>query len=54
MGASTLNCYKCCAGDSGGEDPPFPIPNREVKLSSAEDNARATVCENRSLPAQHL
>jgi len=30
------------------------IPNREVKLSSAEDNARATVCENRSLPAQHL
>ena len=38
------------SGDNGGEDPPVPISNTEVKLSSAEDTWRATAWENRTLP----
>ena len=37
-------------GDHSGEVPPVPIPNTEVKLSSADGTARATVWESRSLP----
>src|SRR3954466_15538102 len=37
-------------GDSGGEATPVPIPNTEVKLSSAEDTERAAFRENRSSP----
>ena len=38
------------SGDDSGEDPPVPIPNTEVKLSSAEDTWRATARENMTLP----
>ena len=31
-------------------DPPVPIPNTEVKRTSADDTALATEWENRSLP----
>ncbi len=37
-------------GDASGEAPPVPIPNTEVKLSSAEDTRGATPWENRSSP----
>ncbi len=37
-------------GDSSGEAIPVPIPNTEVKLSSAEDTERAAFRENRSSP----
>ena len=37
-------------GDPGGEATPVPIPNTEVKLSSAEDTERAASRENRSSP----
>ena len=37
-------------GDPGGEAIPVPIPNTEVKLSSAEDTERAAFRENRSSP----
>ena len=37
-------------GDTGGEAIPVPIPNTEVKLSSAEDTERAAFRENRSSP----
>src|SRR5215212_2079553 len=37
-------------GDASGEAIPVPIPNTEVKLSSAEDTERAAFRENRSSP----
>ena len=37
-------------GDTSGEAIPVPIPNTEVKLSSAEDTERAAFRENRSSP----
>jgi hypothetical protein len=37
-------------GDSSGEAIPVPIPNTEVKLSSAEDTQGAAPRENRSSP----
>ena len=37
-------------GDSSGEATPVPIPNTEVKLSSAEDTERAAFRENRPSP----
>src|SRR6478736_1095273 len=37
-------------GDTSGEAIPVPIPNTEVKLSSAEDTERAAFRENRSPP----
>src|SRR6266540_432268 len=37
-------------GDSSGEATPVPIPNTEVKLSSAEDTERVAFRENRSSP----
>ena len=40
------------AGVYNAEVPPVPIPNTEVKLSSAEDTWREAAWENRSMPAQ--
>jgi hypothetical protein len=37
-------------GDISGEAIPVPIPNTEVKLSSAEDTERAAFREHRSSP----
>ncbi len=45
---STSRCKD--PGDSSGEATPVPIPNTEVKLSSAEDTERAAFRENRSSP----
>ncbi len=44
------NQYAEDPGDSSGEATPVPIPNTEVKLSSAEDTERAAFRENRSSP----
>ena len=35
-----------------GEGPPVPIPNTEVKLTSAHDTWLATAWENKSVPTQ--
>ena len=37
-------------GADYAEEPPVPIPNTEVKLSSAEDTWRETAWENRWVP----
>ncbi len=37
-------------GGFSGVDPPVPIPNTEVKRTSADDTALATGWENRSPP----
>lgn len=37
-------------GGYSGEDPPVPISNTEVKLSSADGTAWVTVWESRTLP----
>ena len=37
-------------GVDGGEDPPVPIPNTEVKLSCAESTWLATTREDRYTP----
>ena len=37
-------------GDRSGEGPPGPIPNPEVKLTSADGTARATAWESTPLP----
>ena len=37
-------------GVNDGEGPPVPIPNTEVKLTSAEDTCLATGRKNRSMP----
>ena len=39
-------------GDDGGEVTPVPIPNTEVKLSSADGSWRDTACESRTLPGK--
>ena len=39
-------------GVSNGEGPPVPIPNTEVKLTSAENTCLATDREDRSMPTQ--
>ena len=39
-------------GVFNGEGPPVPIPNTEVKLTSADDTCLATGRENRSMPTQ--
>lgn len=38
------------SGDNGGEEPPVPISNTEVKLPSADDTWRETAWESRTLP----
>ena len=45
---------KIYPGDASGEEPPVPIPNTEVKLSSAEDTWGATSWENRSSPGYFI
>ena len=42
-------CLKVSGGNDG-EDTPVPIPNTEVKLSSADDTWVVTPWESRSLP----
>ena len=52
-GGAAADCTRSDArnpGDSSGEATPVPIPNTEVKLSSAEDTERAAFRENRSSP----
>ena len=39
-------------GVFNGEGPPVPIPNTEVKLTSADDTCLETDWENRSVPTQ--
>ena len=41
-------------GVFNGEGPPVPIPNTEVKLTSAENTCLATDREDRSMPTQSL
>ena len=41
-------------GVFNGEGPPVPIPNTEVKLTSADDTCLETDRENRSTPTQTL
>ena len=41
-------------GVFNGEGPPVPIPNTEVKLTSAENTCLATDWEDRSMPTQGL
>ena len=41
-------------GGYGGEETPVPIPNTEVKLSSADGTAWVTVWESRTLPKLNL
>ena len=36
------------------EGPPVPIPNTEVKLTSADDTCLETDRENRSMPTQRI
>ena len=38
------------SGGNGGGETPLPIPNREVKPSSADGTARETVWESRTPP----
>ena len=47
-------CIPEIVGVFNGEGPPVPIPNTEVKLTSAEDTCLATGRENRSMPTQRL
>ena len=39
-------------GVDGGEGPPVPIPNTEVKLTCADDTWLATARKNRKTPTQ--
>ena len=41
-------------GAFNDEGPPVPIPNTEVKLTSADDTCLATGRKNRSMPTQRL
>ncbi len=38
-------------GDDSGEDPPVPIPNTEVKLSSVDNTWLVTAWKDRVLPS---
>ena len=42
------------SGGNDGEVPPVPIPNTEVKLSSAESTWLDTAREDRSLPELNI
>ena len=43
---------KARSGDNDGEDTPVPIPNTEVKLSSADGTRTAGSRESRSSPGK--
>ena len=47
---SRSNSIATISGGNDGEDPPVPIPNTEVKLSSAESTWLDTAREDKSLP----
>ena len=49
--AGSIPARVTIAGVYYAEDPPVPIPNTEVKLSSAEDTWWEAAWENRSMPA---
>ena len=42
------------SGDNGERDPPVPIPNTEVKLSSAENTWLVTAREDREMPTRSI
>ena len=44
--------FSDAVGVFNGEGPPVPIPNTEVKLTSAENTCLATDWEDRSMPTQ--
>ena len=44
--------FKGIVGVYDDEGPPVPIPNTEVKLTSAENTCLATDWEDRSMPTQ--
>ena len=46
------NCRSEIVGAIGGEGPPVPIPNTEVKLISAENTWLEAARENRAVPTQ--
>ena len=48
VGGAKTRCNKIGVDDAEG--PPVPMPNTEVKLSSADDSGLVTVCENRKMP----
>ena len=45
-------CIITLVGAIGGEGPPVPIPNTEVKLISAENTWLEAARENRAVPTQ--
>ena len=51
-GAKGKEVFSDIVGVFNGEGPPVPIPNTEVKLTSADDTCLATSRENRSMPTQ--
>ena len=50
QGAEQANKIAAISGGNDGEVPPVPIPNTEVKLSSAESTWLDTAREDKSLP----
>ena len=46
----TITIKSQVSGDNGIEETLLPIPNRTVKLYSADGTARVTVWESRTLP----
>ena len=50
QGAGQANKIATISGGNDGEVPPVPIPNTEVKLSSAESTWLDTAREDKSLP----
>ena len=50
QGAGQANEIATISGGNDGEVPPVPIPNTEVKLSSAESTWLDTAREDKSLP----
>ena len=51
VGMSSICCLYI-VGAIGGEGPPVPIPNTEVKLISAENTWLEAARENRAMPTQ--
>ena len=49
---ATVKSRSTEVGAIGGEGPPVPIPNTEVKLTSAENTWLEAARENRAVPTQ--
>ena len=49
---ATVKAVATEVGAIGGEGPPVPIPNTEVKLISAENTWLEAARENRAVPTQ--